>query len=158
MGLIAKVSKLLEQEEGRESVPYKCPAGYITVGVGRNMETNPIPEYMLRYFKDYGHITDKHIDILLQQDIDNCISAAKRILGEDFFEMLSEPRQAVIISMIFQMGEAGVRGFRKTLSYIKQRRFEAAAEQMLKSKWAKQTPLRAKRTATMLAEDRFIFV
>ena len=28
--------------EGCELMPYKCPAGYLTIGVGRNLETNPL--------------------------------------------------------------------------------------------------------------------
>lgn len=36
------VIKRLLLHEGAVNHVYKCPAGYLTIGVGRNLETNPL--------------------------------------------------------------------------------------------------------------------
>jgi len=38
------IRKLLEFEEGLKLKPYKCPAGKLTIGIGRNLEDRGITE------------------------------------------------------------------------------------------------------------------
>lgn len=63
--------------------------------------------------------------------------------------------------MGFQMGvglpskdDAGLSGFDTTLGHIAAGRWDAAADGMLNSLWAKQTPARAKRVAAMIRTGR----
>jgi lysozyme len=52
--------------------------------------------------------------------------------------------------MSFEMGVDGLMGFKNTLKMIEQGDYEAAAENMLNSLWAKQTPARANRMAEQM--------
>jgi lysozyme len=63
---------------------------------------------------------------------------------------LNEPRQAVVIGMAFQLGTRGMLGFKNTLKAMQEGRYNDAADGMLKSKWAIQTPKRVKRLANQM--------
>jgi lysozyme len=52
--------------------------------------------------------------------------------------------------MSFQLGVDGLLGFKNTLKLVEQGNYESAAENMLKSLWAKQTPARAKRMSDQM--------
>jgi lysozyme len=128
------IEKLLKIEEGLSLKIYKCPAGFNTIGVGRNLDANGIRE-------------DEAM-VMLRNDIYDCTESALKIFPN--FSGMNIVRADTVISMIFQLGEAGFLKFKNTIFLIKQGRFEEASEQMLKSKWAKQTPERAKRHAEMM--------
>lgn len=49
----------------------------------------------------------------------------------------------VMVEMSFQMGIAGLKKFRKMWGALQMRDYETAANEMLHSKWARQTPERA---------------
>jgi lysozyme len=49
--------------------------------------------------------------------------------------------------MCFQMGRSGVANFKKFLAAAERKDWDAASGEMLDSKWAKQTPGRAKKLA-----------
>jgi len=63
-------------------------------------------------------------------------------------------RAVALLSMCFQMGPQGLAGFKTTLAKIAAGEWEAAAAGMLQSKWAQQTPARAKRVAAMIRTGR----
>ena len=63
---------------------------------------------------------------------------------------LDEIRQAVLIGMAFQMGTAGLVGFKNTLAMIERGDYAGAAQGMLNSRWAQQTPARAHRMARQM--------
>ena len=74
---------------------------------------------------------------------------AKRIYG-DQFDTFSDNVKLAIVDGIYQMGEAGYSTFVNSIKLIKARKWNEAADNMLKSKWALQTPLRAKRITDMI--------
>lgn len=147
------LSEFLVSEEGLELEPYKCPSGAKTIGVGHNIDANGLPSHIAEYLATHGSITKDHAYELLAMDIKIAESACCKIFGVSNFRMLSEPRKAVVISMAFQMGYSGLRKFITTIKLIKERRFEEASQAMLKSKWARQTPNRAKRAAFIMKEN-----
>ena len=53
--------------------------------------------------------------------------------------------QRALVNMSYQLGVTGLLGFRKTLALLEQGRWAEAADQALQSRWAQQTPARAKR-------------
>lgn len=50
----------------------------------------------------------------------------------------------VVVEMAFQMGVRGTNNFRNMWSALQREDYETAANEMLDSRWAKQTPNRAK--------------
>lgn len=59
-------------------------------------------------------------------------------------------RSDVLYSMAYQLGVDGLAQFKDTLSMIAQENFNAAADGMLNSLWARQTPGRARRHAEVM--------
>lgn len=118
-------------DEGLRLNPYKCTGDKWTIGVGRNLEAKGISEAEAMF--------------LLDNDIKDAKDAAQRLIQS--FDLLSDDRKIVLVSMIFQMGENGVSKFRNMIQAIDMQAYDVAANEMLDSIWAKQTPNRAKRLA-----------
>jgi lysozyme len=125
------------REEGAESCAYQDSLGYWTIGVGRLIDS-----------RKGGGLSNDEINYLL----DNDIKAKTRevLLLLPWMPRLSEPRQAVLIGMAFQMGMKGLLQFKRTLGSVEDGQYGEAAKEMLDSTWAKQTPARAHRMALQM--------
>jgi lysozyme len=126
----------LIRDEGLKLKVYKCTAGKNSIGVGRNLD-------------DVG-ISASEAAYLLQHDIDRVI--AELNIRLPWWASQSENRQRVLANMAFQMGTDGLLKFKGTLALMQAGKYDDAAKEMLNSKWARQTPNRAKRLAKMMAE------
>lgn len=126
--LLLKVQEQLLRHEGLKLKPYRCPAGKLTIGVGRNLE-------------DSG-ITQKEAFILLENDILHCENELLDELSE-VYSGLNDNRKSVLLDMCFNLGISGLLGFKNTLAFIGAGDFERAANGMLASRWAKQVGRRA---------------
>jgi lysozyme len=127
--------KLLKRDEGERLKPYRCTAGKLTIGVGRNLE-------------DVG-ITKEESDYLLANDISRVTVEITRHLP--WALKLDDARFSVILSMVFQMGMGGVRNFRKFLNALQMGDYTKASIEMMDSKWAQHdSPARAKRLAEVM--------
>ena len=123
----------IKQDEGLRLNPYECTSGKLTIGYGRNLE-------------DCG-ITEEEATIMLHNDL---IQIIKQMQSWDWIETLNEERQSVLIQMVYQIGFAGVRKFKKMIHAMKSQDYHKASIEMLDSLWAKQTPQRAKRLAKQM--------
>lgn len=135
---MTKTEALIAREEGFRSRPYRCPAGKLTIGYGWNLDAG---------------ITRAQALVIMRSQIDNIREALNAKFP--WFVGLSEARQAVLISMAFQMGLAGLYGFVNTLKFIGAGQYDRAAQNMLASKWARQTHARARRAAVMMRTGEF---
>lgn len=136
---MTRTEALIAREEGFRAKPYRCTAGKLSIGYGWNLDAG---------------ISQAQALVIMRSQIDDIREALKAKFP--WFTGLSEARQAVLISMGFQMGLAGLYGFKNTLKYIGAGNFEQAAQNMLASKWATQTPPRAKRAAQMMRTGEFV--
>lgn len=135
------ITSLLQYEEGFREKPYLCSEGYPTVGTGIRIGPKGAA------LSNYQFTVPREVDAVWLQSILNKtmrdMFSNERI--SKAINVLDEARTAVLVSMAYQMGVAGLAQFKNTLSFIESQRFEDAAVAMLQSKWAKQTPNRAKR-------------
>lgn len=138
------VQDQLFAEEGKVPHAYQDHLGYWTIGVGRLIDQ-----------RKGGGLTDDEIYYLLTNDI----ARIQTHLGHKipWWTQLNKPRQAVIVGMAFQMGIEGLLAFKNTLRYIQAGMWQAAANNMLKSLWAKQTPERAERMAKQMETGEWQF-
>lgn len=134
-----KLTDMLVDHEGMRRKPYRCTAGKLTIGVGRNLD-------------DRGISPDEAMYMLA-----NDIRDSRRELSAAFswFDKLDEVRQAVLIDMCVNLGLSRLQGFRNTLALIGVGKYEAAAQEMLNSKWAEQVGRRAQRLSRMMATGRW---
>ncbi len=129
-------SQLL-REEGAESCAYQDNLGYWTIGVGRLIDS-----------RKGGGLSNDEINYLLDNDIKT--KTREVLLALPWMPRLSEPRQAVLIGMAFQMGIGGLLKFKRMLSAVEDGQYFEAAAQMVESTWARQTPARAHRMALQM--------
>lgn len=142
------VTKLLVIEEGCRNKPYYCKLGYPTIGIGQRIGPKgaPLDQYPIVMPNEVAAIwlncNLRTLAGILKQD--PVISAA--------WVTCNDARQAILLSMAYQMGVDGLRKFRNTLQHIARSNFELAASEMLDSAWASpaQTPERARRHAEQM--------
>ena len=126
--------------KGGNFMPYKCPAGKLTLGYGHNLDANGITPRMAEY--------------ILDADIDTAISEV--LTRWPWAETLDPARQAVLVNMLFNMGGAKLNGFRKFLAAAQAKSYEEAAVEMLASNWAEQVGDRALRLAQQMRTGEFV--
>lgn len=131
----AAMIRQLRLHEGERLKPYRCTAGKLTIGVGRNLEDRGISAEESAY--------------LLGNDIDDHWRELVKALP--WVEQLDEVRQRVLLDMAFNLGIGGLLGFKNTLATIKAGDYQKAAAMMLDSRWAKQVGQRANRLSRMMA-------
>lgn len=129
-------SLLIEQlmrHEGVKLRPYRCTAGKLTIGVGRNLE-------------DVG-ISRAEAEELLQHDIDRILREARHL---PVYEDLDHIRQNVIMNMLFNLGLSRLLKFKRMFEALEKGSYTLAAAEMLDSRWAEQVGDRAKELAEMM--------
>lgn len=133
-----RVAEQLLVDEGLRLKPYRCAAGKLTIGVGRNLQ-------------DRG-ITKSEALLLLDNDIADFwgrLSAA-----QPWVLAAPEHVQEVLLNMAFNLGVGGLLQFNDTLGHLRAGRYREAAQAMLASKWAGQVGQRAERLARQVREGR----
>jgi lysozyme len=126
--LMDRIKEQLVRHEGLRLKPYRCTAGKLTIGIGRNLD-------------DCG-ISQSEAYVMLINDIVNCEKQLQSKIP-DIYNQLDEVRKSVLLNMCFNLGVSGLLGFKNTLALVKAGDWERAANNMLVSKWAKQVGRRA---------------
>lgn len=140
-----ELKRQLTGDEGKRKHVYKDHLGYDTIGVGRLVDSR----------KPGSGLRDSEIEFLLNNDIDDRIEQLTRRLP--WFQNLDDARKGVLLNMSFQMGVDGLLGFKNTLTMIEAGRYKLAAQGMLSSLWARQTPERAARMAKQMETGEWVF-
>jgi lysozyme len=132
-----RLCQQLRLHEGVEHKPYKCTAGYLTIGVGRNIEERGL--------------SDDEIDFLLDNDVQIVVDELGRTY--DWFFDLTEVRQRVVADMVFNLGLPRFSQFKNMIAAIEAEDYVQASNEMMDSRWAQQVGLRASRLAEMMETD-----
>ena len=149
---MGQIVAILNFEEGYRELPYLDTQGFPTVAGG--IRIGPKGASLSNYtFNVPRSVGDAWKLVLITQKLAQMktIAAISAALGQ-----CNDARTDVLISMAYQMGVGnpaqgtGLAGFTTTLGLITQQNFSAAADNMLKSLWAKQTPARAQRHAEVM--------
>jgi len=126
----------LIKDEGLRLKAYKCPAGKLTIGIGRNIDS------------DGKGISKKEAMMLLQNDIVECEKDLKVIFVE--YDIFPKKCKHALINMRFNLGPVRFRGFKKLIAAIHNNDWISAANECLDSKAARDLPRRYERIADML--------
>lgn len=123
---IGLAAELIKKHEGLRLRPYKCTAGKLTIGYGRNLDDNGISQY--------------EAEEMLNNDIQRCYSQLVKL---PCWNKLDEVRQAVLLDMCYNLGIVRLKQFKKMLGALEVGAYNRAAAEMLNSKWAVQVKSRA---------------
>lgn len=124
--------RMLIQEEGFQSKPYRCTSGKLTLGYGFNI--------------DDRKLTRRQGEILLRDMVyeeDNWLNS-----HFSFYPDLNDIRKAVLIDMVYNLGRGGFLGFKKMIEALENEDHQEAANQMVDSAWGRKKATR-KRAAKM---------
>jgi lysozyme len=129
----------LKRHEGVKLKPYKCSAGKLTIGVGKNIEDNGI--------------TLEEAEYLLQNDI---AEARSQLLNSfPWMSTLNDARISAMINFTFNVGIGTVKKFKNALEHLKNREFDEAATEMLNSRWSEQVGARSKEIADQIRTGKW---
>ena len=128
----------IKLHEGFSPTVYKDTLGYDTIGYGFAIKDLEITE----------EIAEQILEVKIKDLVSNVY---------DRFEWVAEMPlnvRNVIFEMCYQMGIHGFSKFFKTIEYLKSKEYKLASLEMLDSKWARQTPNRAKQLSKVVKNEK----
>ena len=131
----------IKLHEGYRLEPYTDTLGYLTGGVGHRI----MPNEKVPTTKE-GWMT------LFNKDFQSAWKFMERFCEENNLRAISDDAKEVLCEMIYQMGFSGVSKFKNMIKALQNRNYKLASTEMLDSRWAKQTPNRAKELSDHMAK------
>jgi len=132
----------VKKHEGYRNKVYKDTLGKRTVGVGHLCVED--------FWEDNKEYSEEMLMNTLKDDLKNAIQGSERLLKDCL--VLDSLAREIIIEMVFQLGETGVSKFKNMIKALKEGPdYQTAAIEMMDSRWAKQTPERAKAMSSEMA-------
>ena len=136
-----RLINMLKRHEGVRNKVYMCPAGYETIGVGRNISESGLG------------LSNDEVEYLLKNDILRC---RNELLGEyDWFENLDSVRQEAMIDLSFNLGQTKLRTFVKALGHMADGNYEEAGREFYNSRWAEQVGDRSLEVCQMIGSGEY---
>ncbi len=140
---MSDVEDMLKAQEGTgphngdRFFPYIDTAGKITIGYGRNLSAKGLSALQ--------------VNMNFTEDIADAIDAVRHNCS--CYDQLSRPRQLVLISLAFNLGQEGLGKFVKFLGALHLGKYDDAANELLNSKAAKDDPHRYNPLAFMMRSN-----
>lgn len=132
-GIHLNLLNQIRRHEGLRLKPYHCSENFLSLGYGRNLDTNGISE--------------AEAEFMLSNDLLACESEMK---DEGWYNQLDETRRAVVLNMAFNLGKPKLLKFSKFIGRLSDNDYEGASKEMVtgsdgvsESKWASQVGKRA---------------
>lgn len=162
---LQNAKRIIQAEEGYREVVYRCPAGYLTIFYGHNLEAHGLGSFSKF---DFANSNPQKSQALIQKYIDEhgAQILGTRLLEEeikriddvlfdnfDFYSDLSPNRKSVLISTTYQLGWGGISKFRGMLGALREGNYWKAAWELTDSKLFEQAKRRTLRTAIVIASD-----
>ena len=135
-----KVKERIKTHEGFVNYVYKDTLGKRTVGYGLLCTDDENWEDGKCYDNSYLN-DDFEIDFM------EATKQAEELIGN---LVLENKANEIILEMVFQLGKTGVSKFKKMWEALSGQDYNKAADEMLDSKWAKQTKNRAESLAKIM--------
>jgi len=165
------VKKKIKDDEGFKMLPYTLKYNKQHI----NKETK-VPDFVIAVKENfhtggYGHkilkgekepkegYTRDYWEGVFEKDFEIALNGARKIIPE---ENLDPKAFGVLVEMVYQMGEDGVKGFKTAIKHLKNNDYNSASDQLLYNfddngdmkgwtNWHKQTPKRANEAAELLS-------
>lgn len=145
---ITDIYSQLVRDEGVKLRIYKDTRGFNTIGVGHNLDVNPLP------FDVTGGIFTLEAMQILHDDVARI--TAKLIADLPWLTKLDAVRFGVFQNMAFNLGAGGVESFHHDLADTMNGNYEAAANDMENSLWYTQVGPRAKRLVQQMRTGQWV--
>ena len=137
------VKNSIKKHEGFRNKVYKDTLGKRTIGYGHLCVED--------WWEDDKEYTQAELERIFDKDFDKAKDGASKLYeGCE----INDTAKGVIIEMVFQLGPTGVSKFKNMWKALKETppNYSVAKIEMLDSRWAKQTPNRAKELSDTIGE------
>ena len=135
------VKNSIKKHEGFRNKVYKDTLGKRTIGYGHLCVED--------WWEDDKEYTQAELERIFDKDFDKAKDGASKLYeGCE----ISDTAKGLIIEMVFQLGSTGVSKFKNMWAALKESppNYKQASSEMLDSRWAKQTPSRAKELSNIM--------
>ena len=139
---LERLLESVKKHEGYRNKVYLDTLGKRTVGVGHLCVED--------FWEDDKEYEEKFLMTILEHDLQTAIKSAKQLIEEFGCDDIDEQAEEILIEMVFQLGKTGVSKFRNMWKALAEKNYIGASYEMLDSRWAKQTPNRAKAMADLM--------
>ena len=137
-----RLLKSVKEHEGFRSKVYLDTLGKRTVGYGHLCVED--------HWEDDKEYEWGYLEEILHNDLREAIAGADELIEQHNCKDLEGQAKEVVVEMIFQLGKTGVSKFKKMWEALSEYNYIGASFEMLDSKWANQTPNRAKKMAALM--------
>ena len=137
------VKNSIKKHEGFRNKVYKDTLGKRTIGYGHLCVED--------WWEDDKEYTQAELERIFDKDFDKAKDGASKLYeGCE----INDTAKGIIIEMVFQLGTTGVSKFKNMWKALKETppNYSVAKIEMLDSRWAKQTPNRAKELSNTMGE------
>ena len=139
---LERLLESVKKHEGYRNKVYLDTLGKRTVGVGHLCVED--------FWEDDKEYEESFLMEILQKDLQEAIRDAKELMEEHGCADIDERAEEILIEMVFQLGRTGVSKFKNMWKALSEHNYVGASFEMLDSRWAKQTPNRAKNMADQM--------
>ena len=96
----------------------------------------------------------EELEAVFEDDFESACNSAELVADNSDINLDEHPEcvKEVLIEMVFQLGVGGVSKFKKFLANLSTKTYHLAADEMLDSRWAKQTPMRAENLSYIIRQ------
>ena len=143
-GIHLNLLNQIRRHEGLRLKPYHCSQNYLSLGYGRNLDTNGISE--------------AEAEFMLLNDL---LMVEGELKDEGWYNQLDETRRAVVLNMAFNLGKPTLLKFKKFIGALSDDDYETASKEMVtgsnggESKWASQVGKRAYELADQMRTGKW---
>ena len=138
--MVNELKERIKKHEGFRDVIYKDSLGFATIGYGHLvLPTDDFVEGQ-QYSKEV-------LDAVFDKDFQNAQDNANKLIGD--IPLVYQAKE-VICEMVFQLGIGGVSKFKNMWKALEDGDYYTASQEMLDSRWAKQTPSRAEELSNIM--------
>ena len=139
---LERLMESVKKHEGYRNKVYLDTLGKRTVGVGHLCVED--------FWEDDKEYEEKFLMTILEHDLSTAIKGANDLMAEHGCMDINEKAEEILIEMVFQLGKTGVSKFKNMWKALAEKNYIGASYEMLDSRWAKQTPNRAKSMAQIM--------
>ena len=118
----------IKQHEGYRSKVYKDSLGIPTIGYGFAIKDLELDQDIC--------------DLILERKVKDLKDRIKKKFS--WYKYMPPTIKDIVVEMCYQLGLYGFSCFKKTISYLQNKEWEKSSVEMLDSRWAVQTPRRAR--------------
>ena len=139
---LERLMESVKQRNSQRNKVYLDTLGKRTVGVGHLCTED--------WWEDDKEYEEEFLMKILEEDLQEAIEGASTLMLQHDCSDIDEKAHEILIEMVFQLGMTGVSKFKNMWKALSEHNYTGASYEMLDSKWAKQTPNRAKSMAELM--------